>query len=553
MIPLVTFLTVSCFLGLSVTAAGVAAGLERIEHCGTRCSQGLRCRTKPHPFFPPPCQNPAEGLTGSSAFPNVSLSTVLRCEGPQRCSLHLRVSATLQLAESIHGVSICTVSPGIIQSCQDFMFTKASRGRMSGKLVEVDSDCTKIALGQRVAVTVKTVPSYCGIDWRGTYEAPGCVRDDLKRHVPECITGRLSYDMDPQKKQLSVRVMDMREGHDYHLRLCRRDFICIGTGAKTLIKKEEAVKSAVLPYSRPLPCLCIEGWSAVVDAPRVQVCPFKDRLEELWLGINFDPFEGTLSWEPACPVTATVSLCRATESGSCTDLPGTSRNVTREKVSFTKVDPQPQLCMKFASHSSSWTRCPFVDESLQVWEVVVKARLGRWDVWMTSRVAATFSVQLCDKPEGSTTCRTLETCTVHVEKHKPVGLNLAGELCNSCLQVTRTDVNFSVPFVHCLDQCDPSSPVRPAISAWASRDLSWLIAPVGVFLSAVIAVAFALHLLVTMNQRRKQTPGCCSTSEKKTGAAPDCAGADSHVKSELLVLDSPRCGGATKKANLITV
>lgn len=39
--------------------------------------------------------------------------------------------------------------------------------------VEVDSDCTKIALGQRVAVTVKTVPSYCGIDWRGTYEAPG--------------------------------------------------------------------------------------------------------------------------------------------------------------------------------------------------------------------------------------------------------------------------------------------------------------------------------------------------------------------------------------------
>lgn len=159
--------------------------------------------------------------------------------------------------DSIHGVSICTVSPGIIQSCQDFMFTKASRGRMSGKLVlffsqhvlyfspffaaaslldsvsnicqhfiqaegnivlqqlvllssqwglfhyesqyshvihsriteawlpdnslcafillkvEVDSDCTKIALGQRVAVTVKTVPSYCGIDWRGTYEAPG--------------------------------------------------------------------------------------------------------------------------------------------------------------------------------------------------------------------------------------------------------------------------------------------------------------------------------------------------------------------------------------------
>lgn len=39
MIPSVTFLTLSCFLGLTVTAAGAAAGLERIEHCGTRCSQ----------------------------------------------------------------------------------------------------------------------------------------------------------------------------------------------------------------------------------------------------------------------------------------------------------------------------------------------------------------------------------------------------------------------------------------------------------------------------------------------------------------------------------
>lgn len=55
-------------------------------------------------------------------------------------------------------------------------------------------------------------------------------------------------------------------------------------------------------------------------------------LEELWLGINFDPLEGTLSWEPACPVAATVSLCHALENGSCAELPGTSHNVTREKV-----------------------------------------------------------------------------------------------------------------------------------------------------------------------------------------------------------------------------
>lgn len=97
--------------------------------------------------------------------------------------------------------------------------------------------------------------------------------------------------MNPQRKQLSVSVSDMLEDHDYHLRLCHRDFICVGTGAHVLvspsiywklrllngtrmpkkdglfchkslftfqIKKEEPAKSVTLPYTRPLPCLCIE-------------------------------------------------------------------------------------------------------------------------------------------------------------------------------------------------------------------------------------------------------------------------------------------------------
>lgn len=166
------------------------------------------------------------------------------------------------------------------------------------------------------------------------------------------------------------------------------------------IKKEEAKKRVVFPYSRPLPCLCIEvtlqscvlvlstyelmitfvkwieihytqlktssqGWSAVVDAPRVQVCPFKDReslisiynletdtasleeiitsadcdtgLEELWFGVTFDPLEQTLSWEPACPVTAAVAMCQKREDGNCVALPHTSQNVSREKVQAFKM------------------------------------------------------------------------------------------------------------------------------------------------------------------------------------------------------------------------
>lgn len=47
--------------------------------------------------------------------------------------------------------------------------------------------------------------------------------------------GRLSYDVNSEKKELSVTVSDMLEDHNYHLRLCRNDFICIGTGAHVLV------------------------------------------------------------------------------------------------------------------------------------------------------------------------------------------------------------------------------------------------------------------------------------------------------------------------------
>lgn len=54
----------------------------------------------PPVLFSPPCQNPAGGLNASSVFRNVSATTVLRCEGRQKCSLHLRTSIDLQLAGS---------------------------------------------------------------------------------------------------------------------------------------------------------------------------------------------------------------------------------------------------------------------------------------------------------------------------------------------------------------------------------------------------------------------------------------------------------------------
>uniref|UniRef100_A0A667ZYR8 Interleukin 17 receptor E like n=1 Tax=Myripristis murdjan TaxID=586833 RepID=A0A667ZYR8_9TELE len=283
-------------------------------------------------LFSPPCQSAPVGLNSSSVFHNVTLSTVMRCEGRQKCSLHLRVSTVLHLTESIHGVSICTLTAGMMGACRLLSFSKASRQKLDGQ---------QVAYCLEVQVTLKTLPSYCGVTWTRSYRSPDCRSGDLRRHIPECITGRLWYDVNPEKKELTVRVSDMLEDKDYHLRLCRKGFICTGTGSSALIKKEETKKNATLSYSRPLPCLCIEGWSATMDAPRVQVCPFKDRLEELWFGVTYDPVEETLSWEPTCPVTAEITLCQKGEDGVCVDLPRTSQTVGREKV-----EPHPEMCMK---------------------------------------------------------------------------------------------------------------------------------------------------------------------------------------------------------------
>ncbi|XP_034382669.1 putative interleukin-17 receptor E-like isoform X2 [Cyclopterus lumpus] len=443
----------------------------------------------------------------------------------------------------------------MMANCRTLSFRKESRHRLSGLQVEVENDCTDISPGQRVHVTVKTVPSYCGVTWTGSYGAPECSSEDLRRHIPECITGRLSYVVNPQRKELSVSVSDMLEDQDYHLRLCHKDFICVGTGAYTLIKKGERVKSANLPFSRPLPCLCIEGWSAVMDASRVQVCPFKHRLEELWSGILFDPLEETLSWKLACPVTAVVVLCQKKEDGVCVDLPQASQNVSREKITFTKVDPHPHLCMKFTAGHQSWTRCPFADARFQAWKVVATRQQGQEDVKMLSQITATFSVGLCVRSEGSTVCQITDTHIMHVEKHKEVGLNMAGEQCNSCLKVKRLDVNFSATVIHCLERCNQTRPFRPVFSRQASWDLTWVILPAAFCLSGIIIFTLALHVLLSVYQRRKRKINGGCVSEKRTDPASDCVVAVLQSQPALhgvfLIPDSPQCGN-TEKANLIS-
>lgn len=65
-------------------------------------------------------------------------------------------------------------------------------------------------------------------------------------HQRICVSaGRLSYDVNTETKEVAVSVSDMLQGHDYHLRLCRKDFICTGTGAKALVSVSCGVEKAL--------------------------------------------------------------------------------------------------------------------------------------------------------------------------------------------------------------------------------------------------------------------------------------------------------------------
>ncbi|XP_041110848.1 putative interleukin-17 receptor E-like isoform X2 [Polyodon spathula] len=182
------------------------------------------------------------------------------------------------------------------------------------------------------------------------YHVQGCNSEDIRRNIPICIAGKLNYSVDQKEKLISVHVSEFLEDNDYHLRLCHKWHSCESTGAYVLIKRENPVKKVTLPYSKLVPCLCIEGWSSFPDSSRIQLCPFKKNTEELWSGITYNPISQELVWELACPTEVRVSLCWTTEHiHSCTDLPNSSQ-IVQNKIKYVGIDSHPRLCVKVYNH-----------------------------------------------------------------------------------------------------------------------------------------------------------------------------------------------------------
>lgn len=47
--------------------------------------------------------------------------------------------------------------------------------------------------------------------------------------------GKINYEVDLERKEVQISVSDMLEDRDYHVRLCRKNYICTGTGAHVLV------------------------------------------------------------------------------------------------------------------------------------------------------------------------------------------------------------------------------------------------------------------------------------------------------------------------------
>ncbi|XP_038612019.1 putative interleukin-17 receptor E-like [Tachyglossus aculeatus] len=362
--------------------------------------EGVSCRSAPTTDISnsfcrePPASFPLALLKSLVGAP------VLRCPPGGFCSLNLRVRANITLTELIKGVEVCTLALDTQHSdCVSIWFPPGLGRHLDGRTLQVQSSCLDAGVGQQLHVTLTTIPNFCRVELTQLLQVPDCENEDLEKNIPLCFVGTLEWEVDRVRRNITVRLVQLPEGQDYHVRLCRKRFSCEEEGRPALVRWKEKEKTVSLPYSRLLPCLCIEGWSAVLDARRLQICPFKNETDALWDAVWFNPLTQGLVWEPPCPIQAQIHLCQGSESGDqCAELPK-SAQTAQGKVMYSRVDPHPRLCIKFTTQQGSWVRCPFENSILTAWKMGLVVRAGKVHVAFSSSHRARFEAQLCNRTQ----------------------------------------------------------------------------------------------------------------------------------------------------------
>ncbi|XP_031793694.1 putative interleukin-17 receptor E-like [Sarcophilus harrisii] len=457
----------------------------QIAECGFACSEGVSCKNKVNRnIFNSFCRQPPFSMAPPT-LESLMLSTVMKCAHRESCALHLSVGASLVMEGSLRGLEICLLSLDTQETrCHSIRIPKVSSQKMVGKTLQVHFDCFEVSVAQHLYVTVKTIPYYCKVQISREYHVEDCTDADVARNIAACFAGRLQYNVDHVQKAIEVHFADIPRGQPYYVRLCLKWFACEDYSPPVLVNAEQPGKPVSLKYSQLLPCLCIEGWAAVPDAVRIQICPFENDTRILWDYIFYNPFTQSLSWEPPCPVQGEVHLCGMSELGhQCWELSHTGRTVPGN-VHYLQVDPQPWLCMKFTTLQGSWVKCPFADRKFPGWKMKIHQLPDKLRAFFISKTPARFQVRLCNRSNPSH-CHVLKTISVTPQG----GADATGhidipesEVCSPdiCIQGWRTDVDYSIPVQMCDIRCNNSSkkkhrglPNSPlSIHKWEGRVLA---------------------------------------------------------------------------------
>ncbi|KAM4037519.1 interleukin-17 receptor E-like protein isoform 3-T3 [Anomaloglossus baeobatrachus] len=443
----------SNFLLLFFFGIANSHSIERIKDCGITCSQGVHCKYKPtHDMLNLFCRTAPQSLT-PNILEHMRISTVMKCPPAARCSLHLNITGTVNLDVHIRGVEICTMSMSTQQNqCMHIRFTKSKAKKHEHK-VHVEANCFEVGVSEHVFVTMKTVPDYCGTEISKDYHVQDCHNKDLGKNILPCLTGKLDYMVNEDKKSIIVYVSNIPKDYDYNVRLCLKHISCHDTGAHALIKKDNTTKSVTLKYSEIVPCLCIEGWLLFPDSRRTRLCPFKNDLDNLWDRITYNPRTRDLAWKSVCPVDATVNLCRMKEE-KCVNIPN-SANVKKDQALYYQVDTQPKLCMKFTTEKGAWVRCPFVSGAFAAWQMKTVFTDEVIQIRFMFSAKADFSVFICNRTKHNSCGSIQRHALVYMGASGYASLNLTRDLCgrNMCIQVLRVDVNYSFPVLICHIPC----------------------------------------------------------------------------------------------------
>ena len=113
------------------------------------------------------------------------------------------------------------------------------------------------------------------------------------------VAGKITYQLDSDRRELSVSVTDMLENTDYNLRLCHKGYLCRGTGAYSMylwVLFSNSAKLNDIYHSTSWKCSCGRWvspafqihWNRVDEIKHVNISALK-----WWLGKLYQCLAGS--------------------------------------------------------------------------------------------------------------------------------------------------------------------------------------------------------------------------------------------------------------------